>query len=801
MDWCPFHLLGHHQRDRRIRPSLSGRLSSSAAGVDCAPFAMALRNRVRAGRAPESTDVPTRPTPAPGAWPTVDLRWLFWFLIAFRVINALTLRTFFQPDEHYQTTEIAHRLVFGYGFKSWEWSNSNAATAASHTSYLAAAARNLLDGPVRSILHPLLFVPGYAALRLMRLDQTRLLVVFPRLQQALVAAIGDVYTFRLAYRVGGQKVAWLATLVGLSNLYALYTATRTFSNSTEAAITAAALFYWPFVPFFSNRFDVFTFATAQERIQLLELKNAGRALRPLAPQSTKEEPCHELTPYDRDLDHTQLARAVYDRALRKSLCLAAMACLLRPTNGVLWLYLVAELFASQLRCLQSRADGQATTSNPARPQEADNRPELQPGSVLPMLQAIGEAGSLLRLAAAIGLASVGIALAVDTTYDYMAHQASRGAQLLPALSLVSFVHKNVVANLSLFYGANAWHWYLTQGIPVLCTVWLPATLFGLADALLTHNTAVGAAARRSLARLVCVTVAVYSLLGHKEFRFLQPLLPALTVLAGSGLATSYAGDERRSRSSAQEAPVQHVGPLRHLWRSMHLLPLWLRTVLLAVQPMLAIYLNTMHAVAQEQVAFELGRIYRQQQRQAWRNDEAEFGAGFGHIHQLGFLMPCHSTPWATHLHDRQLVQRSWFLHCPPPPPRSAMTPAQAEVAYWDQTDFFYHDPIKYLVERFPYNVDPRFPETPDVAGYAGGGAAEHPWDQGWRHSWPSHLVVFESLLHEGTRKVGHTRTLKNLLSLKGYREVARYWNTPKHEDRRRDGDVVVLAYKGPKIHR
>jgi phosphatidylinositol glycan class B len=59
-------------------------------------------------------------------------------------------------------------------------------------------------------------------------------------------------------------------------------------------------------------------------------------------------------------------------------------------------------------------------------------------------------------------------------------------------------------------------------------------------------------------------------------------------------------------------------------------------------------------------------------------------------------------------------------------------------------------------------------------------------------------VVFESLLGEGTRKPGHTRTLQNVLSLKGYREVARYWNTPKHEDPRRDGDIVVLEYKGPK---
>ncbi|CDW97284.1 hypothetical protein, partial [Sporisorium scitamineum] len=216
-------------------------------------------------------------------------------------------------------------------------------------------------------------------------------------------------------------------------------------------------------------------------------------------------------------------------------------------------------------------------------------------------------------------------------------------------------------------------------------------------------------------------------------------------------------------------------------------------------PIAAVYLISVHAVGQEQVPWELGRIYREQQLSP-QSEPVEFGSGFGPIHNLGFLMPCHSTPWATHLHDEQLVERSWFIECPPPPSRRDMTHAQSSTKYWDQSDFFYHDPIKYLVDRFPYNVDTDYPPSPPAALMEGEGES-HPWDKGWRHSWPSHLVVFESLLKEGTRRLGHTRTLKNLLSLKGYREVARYWNTPKHEDARRDGDIVVLAYKGPKSHR
>ncbi|SPO26066.1 related to dolichyl-phosphate-mannose-glycolipid alpha-mannosyltransferase [Ustilago trichophora] len=760
---------------------------------------MELRNRSRPLPPQDGADAAPAAPAAKAHRSPVNLGSLFVFLLTFRLLNALITRTFFQPDEHYQTTEIAHRLVFGYGFKSWEWSSSSdVAPAPANASYLTAAARNLVNGPVRSILHPLLFVPGYMLLKITSLDQTYLRILFPRLQQAVFAAVGDFYTFRLAHRIGGSTVAWLATLVGLSNLYSLYTATRTFSNSTEAAITAAALFYWPYVPFYSQRFDVFAFSTREERAKLLALQGPSCVWQQMAPKDRKEQ-WDEQSQEDREFDQKQVSRMIYDRVLKKSLLLAALACLLRPTNGVLWMYLVGELLVRQLRCLKPNSNRESTATAQNKQSKIDEQAETQEGSLLPMLEVIGESGSLVRTVATVGFSALGLGLAVDTVYDHLANQAPHGRRgaILPALSLVSFLHKNVVANLSIFYGANPWHWYLTQGVPVLCTVWLPATLFGLVDALQHRGVgngvlALGVDARRSLAKLVCVTVAVYSLLGHKEFRFLQPLLPALTIHAASGLAASYADTPRIKAVFEQPA-----SPLKQLWRSINLLPLWLRTILLTLQPIAAIYLNTIHSVAQEQVPAELCRIYRKQQLNPSLIEAEEFGPGFGRIHNFGFLMPCHSTPWATHLHDRTLVEKSWFIQCPPPPARSEMTLAQRKVEYWDQSDFFYHDPIKYLVDRFAYNVDTEYPPAPPAALEYG----DNPWDKGWRHSWPSHLVVFESLLKEGSRKAGHTRTLKNLLSLKGYREVARYWNSAMHEDKRREGDVVVLAYKGPKSHR
>lgn len=44
---------------------------------------------------------------------------VLFLLLAFRLVNALSLRTFFQPDEFYQSLEPAWRLAFGPDSGSW----------------------------------------------------------------------------------------------------------------------------------------------------------------------------------------------------------------------------------------------------------------------------------------------------------------------------------------------------------------------------------------------------------------------------------------------------------------------------------------------------------------------------------------------------------------------------------------------------------------------------------------------------------------------------------------------------------
>jgi phosphatidylinositol glycan class B len=41
------------------------------------------------------------------------------FLIALRILNALTIRTFFQPDEYFQSLEPAWQIAFGKNSGAW----------------------------------------------------------------------------------------------------------------------------------------------------------------------------------------------------------------------------------------------------------------------------------------------------------------------------------------------------------------------------------------------------------------------------------------------------------------------------------------------------------------------------------------------------------------------------------------------------------------------------------------------------------------------------------------------------------
>lgn len=46
---------------------------------------------------------------------------LYLACLLYRIALALAVQTAFNPDEYWQSLEVAHKVVFGYGEVTWEW--------------------------------------------------------------------------------------------------------------------------------------------------------------------------------------------------------------------------------------------------------------------------------------------------------------------------------------------------------------------------------------------------------------------------------------------------------------------------------------------------------------------------------------------------------------------------------------------------------------------------------------------------------------------------------------------------------
>ncbi|KAJ3472617.1 hypothetical protein NLG97_g10844 [Lecanicillium saksenae] len=376
---------------------------------------------------------------APPSSPVRKSRISFADVLLVRLVNALSIATFFQPDEYFQSLEPAWNLAFGSdsgSWLTWEWHYQ-----------------------LRSSLHPMLFAIPYTLVdHVTRLFEpfglpvalrSSMLIAAPAVLQGFIAALGDWYTFKLASNIYGQDSlnANVALMLQLVSPWQWYCASRTFSNSLEATITTMALSFWPW---------------------------------PLlgAATTTKENP-KPLNPLNQS--------GVISR-LRICLCLAALAIVLRPTNVLIWATLA----------------GLTVT-----------RVSFRGASPL----SISTIAVLIREAIICGSLVLGLSLLADRAYF--------GFWTLPAHNWLNF---NITKSLAVFYGQNPWHYYILQGIPLLCTTILPFVLPALVRPQ-TKGTAELENTHRALAAAVVVTITTLSLISHKEVRFIYPLLSIFSVLA------------------------------------------------------------------------------------------------------------------------------------------------------------------------------------------------------------------------------------------------------------------------------
>ncbi|THC98116.1 hypothetical protein EYZ11_002404 [Aspergillus tanneri] len=568
---------------------------------------------------------------------------VFLALVAFRLANALSLRTFFQPDEFFQSLEPAWHVAFGESqgaWITWEWKHH-----------------------LRSSIHPLLFSAVYSTtdlaaqvLHLSAATRADLLIAAPKVTQAVIAAVGDFYTWRLAGLVYGyrSREAWAALALTVVSPWQWFCSTRTLSNCLENTITIVGLCLWPW-----------EWSTSRPR------------------------PRDSARKGDRDW---ALIR------LRQCLCLAALACILRPTNILIWATLASVAwFRSSWATRKVLA-----------------REVLICGSTV---------------------------LFSSTLLDRLFY----GVWAFPPLR---FLYFNIVQSLSVFYGKNDWHYYVSQGYPLLLTTALPFTAIGLYRALTRRQSNGGQASMQVQLGAICLVMPLtLSLISHKEVRFIYPLLPSLHVLTAPTLVNFFLPAVARSSGSYTPRRLTLV-------------------FLLLANFVIALYTTLYHASGTVEVL-----SYLREQHQSHNPD---------HGITAGFLMPCHSTPWRSHLVYPNL--RAWALSCNPP---VDLTDSQKAV-YVDEADQFYDQAGQFLrthmggglrhVPRKPsYITMTTNPSSKSIITASG-------YQQKFPHDWPDYLVFFAQL----------EPTLKPLLRSSSYAECHRTFNSAWHDDWRRRGDIVIL---------
>jgi phosphatidylinositol glycan class B len=346
---------------------------------------------------------------------------------------------------------------------------------------------------------------------------------------------------------------------------------------------------------------------------------------------------------------------------------------------------------------------------------------------------------------------------------------------------VNFLRVNVLQSLASFYGNNDWHYYITQGYPLLLTTALPFTLAGLyrvwqpsKDRPIEDATPAGRIAVRLLARISLLVPATFSLISHKEVRFIYPLLPALHIITALPISTCFFSPSARTLSSTQPALMRR--------------PILLS--ILALNVTIAYYTTQIHNSG----IISLTTYLRGEFESRYLGRHANM--------TIGTLMPCHSTPWRSHLQyppsSSEAGIRGWALTCEPP-----LDLNQTEKqTYMDEADQFYANPAiwikKHMGRHMPLSsqLDERTLGMHASPPYRAPGnkidtlpaevLAKEREENYWatrtgRKPWPDYLVFFAQL----------EPTMQASLRGSAYAECWRLFNSQWHDDWRRVGDVVV----------
>lgn len=409
----------------------------------------------------------------------------------------------------------------------------------------------------------------------------------------------------------------------------------------------------------------------------------------------------------------RIASFTNHHSLRISLILAATACILRLTNGLIWFSILMPTLTRYFS-----KDGAAASDY------------------------------IILLREAIICGSTVIAVSAASDFYYF------GEWTFPPYQWLNF---NISQDLAVFYGRNDWHYYISQGLPLLLTTYLPFTFVALSHSTSSSTSSIPFI----LTTTVLITITTLSLISHKEVRFIYPLLPLLHILTGPTISTFFTTTRTITTrpppfpSTSKTSVISTTGRKPLLY------------TLLFLNTLIAFYTTQIHQrgplsvtkfLRHEYEALALdnhgnllsspeANMYAEVNKTTDYSDSETF---------VGFLMPCHSTPWRSQLVYPGL--KAWALGCEPPLHLAAHSVEREQ--YQDEADKFYDDPVKFLKDEV--------------------GKRERPW--------PRYIVGFEGI--EGVLKEYYEGEMKGHVVKERWRGFSSQW----HDDERRKGDIVAWGF-------
>jgi phosphatidylinositol glycan class B len=202
-----------------------------------------------------------------------------------------------------------------------------------------------------------------------------------------------------------------------------------------------------------------------------------------------------------------------------------------------------------------------------------------------------------------------------------------------------FLKVNVINEIGSFYGTHPWYWYFSSGLPAVLGIGLIPFLLSVFSAIKSWDYL---ERRQVLLVSIILTIFVYSLLPHKEFRFLLQILPMCLYCI-----TKFMAEWSRTKPT----PV-----------------IWLAAIVILVSNLIpAGYLGVVHQQGTIKVMEKLATVAKE-------NNNAK----------IFFMMPCHTTPYYSHIHVNVSMR---FLHCEPN--------LDNKQNYVDEADQFYKGMSKY----------------------------------------------------------------------------------------------------------